>query len=120
MQLDAVRKAAADAKMPVVTPRAHVGTGPELREFDANMRHLVEFMATLLPSFPDVNAVNLGGGIPHSYRPGKPDYDLAAWYRPVLDNAVALLAKAACRPIRVEIEPGRYPVAGMGISRSLA
>jgi len=114
-QLEAVRKAAADAKMPVVTLHAHVGTGPELREFDSNMRRLVEFMATLLPSFPDVNAVNLGGGIPHPYRPGKPTYDLNAWYRPVLQNAVALLAKAAGRPIRVEVEPGRYPVAGMGL-----
>lgn len=113
-QLAVVRQAAADARLPVVTLHAHVGTGPELREFDANMKRLVEFMAQLLPDFPDVDAVNLGGGIPHPYRPGKPAYDLG-WYRPVLERAVQVLAQAAGRPIRVEIEPGRYPVAGMGL-----
>lgn len=114
-QLEAVLTAATDAKLPVVTLHAHVGTGPELREFDANMRRLVAFMAPWLKRFPDVNAVNLGGGIPHPYRPGKPAYDLDAWYRPVLEDAVRLLAVEAGRPIRVEIEPGRYPVAGMGV-----
>ncbi len=113
-QLAAVRRNAAEARLPVVTLHAHVGTGPELREFDANMKRLVSFMASLLPEFPDVASVNLGGGLPHPYRPGKPAYDLA-WYRPVLEQALAELQQAAGRPIRVEIEPGRYPVAGMGL-----
>lgn len=108
-----VRRRAADAKLPIVSLHAHVGTGPELREFDANMRRLVTFMEEVLPHFPQVEAVNLGGGIPHPYRPGKPAYDLHAWYRPVLTAAVAELARVAGRPIRVEVEPGRYPVAGM-------
>jgi diaminopimelate decarboxylase len=105
---------AADAKLPVVELHAHVGTGPELREFDANMRRLVDFYAGLLPHFPEVQAVNLGGGLPHPYRPGAQPYDLA-WYRPVLLEAVERLGKIAGRPLRVEIEPGRYPVAGMGL-----
>lgn len=113
-QLEQVRRNAVEARLPVVTLHAHVGTGPELREFDANMRRLVDFMVDLLPAFPDVQAVNLGGGIPHPYRPGKQAYDLA-WYRPVLEQAIAKLAAAAGRPIRLEIEPGRYPVAGMGL-----
>jgi diaminopimelate decarboxylase len=58
--------------------------------------------------------VNLGGGLPHPYRPGAPEYDLA-WYRPVLVDAAARLGKVAGRPIRIEIEPGRYPVAGAGL-----
>ncbi len=105
---------AAEAKLPVVELHAHVGTGPELREFDANMRRLVDFYAELLPHFPDVQAVNLGGGLPHPYRPGAKPYDLS-WYRPVLLEAVERLGKIAGRPVRVEIEPGRYPVAGMGM-----
>lgn len=113
-QLAAVRRNAAEARLPVVTLHAHVGTGPELREFDANMKRLVSFMASLLSEFPDVTSVNLGGGLPHPYRPGKPAYDLA-WYRPVLEQALVELQQAAGRPIRVEIEPGRYPVAGMGL-----
>jgi diaminopimelate decarboxylase len=112
--LAALRARAADVKLRIVSLHAHVGTGPEIREFDQNMRKLVDVFAALLPEFPDAEAVNLGGGIPHPYRPGAPEYDLA-WYRPVLEEAVAKLAAAARRPIRVEIEPGRYPVAGAGL-----
>jgi diaminopimelate decarboxylase len=112
--LEDVRRRAAAAHLPIVTLHAHVGTGPQIREFDANMRKLVDTFAELLPDFPDVRAVNLGGGIPHPYRPGAPRYDLA-WFRPVIVDAAARLAKAAGHPIRIEIEPGRYPVAGMGL-----
>jgi diaminopimelate decarboxylase len=112
--LGEVRRRAADARLPLVALHAHVGTGPELPEFDANMRKLVDFFVELLPDFPEVVAVNLGGGLPHPYRPGTPAYDLA-WYRPVLDEARKRLSGAARRPVRVEIEPGRHLVAGMGV-----
>ncbi|HVR60790.1 MAG TPA: diaminopimelate decarboxylase, partial [Polyangia bacterium] len=108
------RAQAADARLPIVALHAHIGTGPQIREFDQNMRRLTDVYARLLPDFPDVQAVNFGGGIPHAYRPDAQAYDLA-WYRPVLADAAAHLAKIAGRPIRVEIEPGRYPVAGMGL-----
>jgi diaminopimelate decarboxylase len=105
---------AADARFPIVSLHAHVGTGPQIREFDANMRKLVDTFAALLPRFPDVEAVNLGGGIPYPYRPGADAYDLA-WYRPVLLDAAQRLASIAGRPIRIEIEPGRFAVAGMAL-----
>ena len=105
---------AASAGISVVALHAHIGTGPDPREFDANMRRLVDFFASLLPAFPDVEAVNFGGGIPHPYRPGKPPYDLA-WLKPVLDDAQLRFAAVRGRPVRVELEPGRYPVAGMGL-----
>jgi diaminopimelate decarboxylase len=110
--LAGVRRRAAEAQLSVVALHAHVGTGPELREFDANMRRLVAFFAALLPAFPEVSAVNFGGGIPHPYHPGAQAYDLA-WYRPVLAEAQTQLSKVARRPIQIEIEPGRYAVAGM-------
>jgi len=112
--LEELRKAAAAAGLPVVILHAHVGTGPRPREFDQNMRKLVDFFETILPAFPDAVAVNFGGGIPHPYLPNEQAYDLA-WYRPVLEDAVARFARAARRPIRVEIEPGRYPVAGAAV-----
>src|SRR5262252_3788996 len=108
-----IRAMAAEAKLPIVALHAHIGTGPQIREFDENMRKLVALFVELIPSFPALEAVNFGGGIPHPYRPGSPAYDLG-WYRPVLTEAAAALAKAAGRPIRIEIEPGRYPVAAMG------
>jgi len=103
-----IRRQAAAAKLPVVALHAHVGTGSQIREFDANMRKVVDVFAALKPDFPDLAAVNFGGGIPHPYRPGAPAYDLA-WYRPVLEEASARLG------VRIEIEPGRYPVAGMAV-----
>ncbi len=109
-----LRHAAQDAGLPIVGLHAHIGTGPKPREFDENMRKLVDFFEAVLPDFPDVQAVNFGGGIPHPYRPGQPAYDLA-WFRPVLEDAVSRLARTAGRPIRVEIEPGRYAVAGMAV-----
>jgi diaminopimelate decarboxylase len=106
-----VRRRAAAARLPIAVLHAHVGTGPAIREFDANMRRLIDTFVALLPEFPDVRGVNFGGGIPYPYRPDAPTYDLA-WYRPVLTEAAARLGAAAGRRIRVEIEPGRYAVAG--------
>src|SRR4051794_23885390 len=66
-QLAALRARAAETKLPIVALHAHVGTGPAIREFDQNMRKLVDLFAAILPDFRDVEAVNLGGGIPHPY-----------------------------------------------------
>jgi diaminopimelate decarboxylase len=108
------RKMAAAAGLKIVALHTHIGTGPDPREFDRNARKLVDFFASILPSFPDVETVNFGGGIPHPYRPGREPYDLN-WLRPVLLDAVERFAAVRGRPVRVEIEPGRYPVAGMGL-----
>jgi len=112
--LAAMAARAAAAKLPVITLHAHVGTGPDVREFEDNLRRVVELAAAQLGAFPDIEAVNLGGGIPHPYRPGAPVYDLGG-FRKLLVEAAARLAAAAKRPIRVEIEPGRYPIAGAGL-----
>jgi diaminopimelate decarboxylase len=108
------RDSAISSGLKIAALHTHIGTGPDPREFDHNARKLVDFFATLLPHFPDVEAVNFGGGIPHPYRPGAKPYDLE-WLRPVLREAVSRFAAVAGRPIRVEIEPGRYAVAGMGL-----
>src|SRR6478735_7409421 len=94
--LGELRARAAVAKLPITTLHAHVGTGPDVREFDDNLRRLVELIADALPQFPDVEAVNLGGGIPHPYRPGAPRYDLGG-FRTLLVEAAARLASAARR-----------------------
>jgi diaminopimelate decarboxylase len=112
--LDLLRARAAAAKLPIVALHAHIGTGPQIEEFNENLRRLVGLLAERLPEFPDIDGVNLGGGIPHPYRPGAPVYDLAS-FRPLLVDAAARLAAAAGRPIRVEIEPGRYPIAAAGL-----
>lgn len=111
--LASARELAAVHGLPIVGLHAHIGTGPEPRDFDRNLGKLVDAFAGLLPAFPDATVVNFGGGIPHPYRPGQPAYDLG-WLRPVLREAVDRFAAVQGRPVRVELEPGRYPVAGMG------
>jgi diaminopimelate decarboxylase len=112
--LTALAARAAAAKLPIVALHAHIGTGPEIREFDENLRRLVGLLEARIPELGDVDAVNLGGGIPHPYRPGAPRYDLAG-FRALLEEAAARLAAAARRSVRVEIEPGRYAIAGAGL-----
>ena len=80
------------------------------------MRKLVDTFADLLPDFPDVAAVNLGGGIPHPYRPGAPRYDLA-WFRPVLVDAAARLAKVAAAPDPRRDRAGALPGRRHGTAR---
>ncbi len=113
-EIDAVAALAKSAGFPVVGLHAHVGTGPEIGEFDRNMRRLVGVFADLLQRFPGVTSVNLGGGIPHPYRIEGEPYDLGG-YRTLMLEAASTLSEAAGHPVAIEIEPGRYPVAGMAV-----
>ncbi len=113
-EIDSAAGLARDAGFAVTGLHAHIGTGPQLAEFDQNMRKLADVFGELLPKFPEAEAVNFGGGIPHPYRPGAQRIDLQA-YRGFLLEAQRLLSKIAGREIRVEVEPGRYGVAGMGL-----
>ncbi len=108
--LDAVRQAAAGAGYPIVLLHAHVGSGPAIDEFNANMGKLEHFFLERIADLPDLQAVNLGGGIPHAYRPDRPAIDLTPLGR-ILQAAQRRLSERAGRTLRVEIEPGRYIVA---------
>ena len=112
--IDELRVRAKAAKLPIVALHAHLGTGPRIEEFNENLRRFVGMIGPRLREFPDIEAVNLGGGIPHPYRPGAPVYDFGG-FRALLVEAAAELARAAGHPVRVEIEPGRYPIAAAGL-----
>lgn len=111
--IDTAHDLARQAGYPVVALHAHVGTGPQIEEFDRNMRRLVDLFSDLVQRFPDARSVNFGGGIPHPYRTDAQRYDLAG-FRTLLLEASSTLAEAAGHAVAMEIEPGRYPVAGMG------
>lgn len=96
--------------MQIVLLHAHVGTGPEVDEFYANMQRLVDFFAARATSYPHLQAVNLGGGIPHAYRDHGSEINLAA-FGEILQQAQQRLSALVGRPIRIEVEPGRYLVA---------
>jgi diaminopimelate decarboxylase len=96
--------------MRVVMLHAHIGSGPKITELLQNLRRLTREYATLLQKFPDVEAVSLGGGIPHTYKETEPPVDIVP-LRELFQEAKTELEKAAGKPLRVEIEPGRYFVA---------
>jgi diaminopimelate decarboxylase len=96
--------------MTVTLLHAHIGSGPTVSEFTDNMQHLANFFAGCLEAYPHVQAINLGGGIPHPYRPGAPSPDLDTFGQ-LLREAQVRFSNQTGHPIRVEIEPGRYFVA---------
>ncbi len=95
---------------PIKLIHAHIGTGPAIGEFQTNIKRLVEYYSSIITSFDEVDAVNLGGGIPHPYREGDKRIDIAAC-RDLVSEAQKTLSEKAGRSIRIEIEPGRYVVA---------
>jgi diaminopimelate decarboxylase len=102
--------AAHEAGLPVVLLHAHVGSGPQIDELYANLQRLAYVFADMLAHFPDLTAVNLGGGIPHAYRDPGQVADLAPLGR-ILRESRKLFCERAGREMRVEIEPGRFLVA---------
>ncbi len=109
---EAARMAAAarEAGLPIVLLHAHVGSGPQIDELYANLQRLAGVFADMLPHFPDCTAVNLGGGIPHSYRDASWVADLTPLGK-ILRESQKLFSERAGRAMRVEIEPGRFFVA---------
>lgn len=96
--------------MAVTLLHAHVGSGPEIAELETNLDRLAEFFSLFVGRFPDLDAVNLGGGFPHDYRDPAGVADLAGLAR-ILSRARERFCEVAGRPIRVEVEPGRFFVA---------
>lgn len=109
---DAMRTAAAAqaAGMTVTMLHAHIGSGPEMDELTGNLERLAQEFAGLVPAFPALEAVSLGGGIPHNYRDPDADVPLEK-LGAVLRRCAGMLRDAAGRNLRIEIEPGRYYVA---------
>ncbi len=98
---------AEEAGMKVVMLHAHIGSGPRFSELVENLTRLTHDFAAMLPGFPDVQAVSLGGGIPHDYKGGAERIDIQALAKLFADSR-AKLCEAAGRALRLEIEPGRY------------
>ena len=102
--------AASAAGMKITMLHAHIGSGPQFDELLENLNRLVSEFAELATSLPDLEAVSLGGGIPHNYRDPSATLPLEK-LGALFTAARETLCQATGRPIRLEIEPGRYYVA---------
>lgn len=108
--LMAVKDAVEAAGCEVVMLHAHIGSGPQFQELHENLTRLAIAFIELLPGFPALEAISLGGGIPHDYR----DRGAQAPVEPLRElftTCHGRITAAARREMRLEIEPGRYYVA---------
>jgi diaminopimelate decarboxylase len=105
-----INASAQAAGFPISMLHAHIGSGPQFDELVENLTRLAEEFASFLPVLPDLEAVSLGGGIPHNYRDPHATVPLDR-LKELFQSCHERLSTAAGRPIRLEIEPGRYYVA---------
>ncbi len=106
----AVHEAAKAAGMSVVMLHAHIGSGPQFDELVANLTRLTDVFAALIPQFPALEAISLGGGIPHNYRDPAAVQPIGR-LRELFVSSQEKISRVAGRLLRLEIEPGRYYVA---------
>ncbi|HEX9668314.1 MAG TPA: bifunctional aspartate kinase/diaminopimelate decarboxylase [Thermoanaerobaculia bacterium] len=90
----------------VVGLHAHAGSG--IRAAEA-WEETAAFLAAAAARFPELRALDVGGGLGVPEKPGQRPLDLAA-----LDAGLARV-KAANQDLELWIEPGRYLVAGAGV-----
>ena len=108
--LISVASDAAKAGLKVVMLHAHIGSGPKHQELHDNLTRLALEFRDLATYFPDLEAVSLGGGIPHNYRDSHAQIPVEP-LREHFTTCQQRISAAAKRDLRLEIEPGRYYVA---------
>jgi len=105
-QLDAVAARIDELGMRVVGLHAHIGSGISAPETWAET---AEFLARNAARFPQVTALDLGGGLGVPEQPGQEPLDLEA-----LDESL-LQFKVAHPQFELWLEPGRFLVADAGV-----
>ena len=107
--------AAARHGLRVVGLHQHMGSGVD---DPAELLPAAEALLSLVPLFPDLRFLDLGGGFGVPYRPGDRPLDLVRLRTVVVEPALARLREtrgASAPPVELWFEPGRYPVAEAGV-----
>ncbi|NQD37527.1 bifunctional aspartate kinase/diaminopimelate decarboxylase [Permianibacter sp. IMCC34836] len=104
--LDEARRLCAALNVRVIGLHAHTGSGIFDRD---NWRHNADTLMRAASQFPDIEVLNLGGGLGVPYEDSQAALDLAAV------NAGLQAFKAEHPQIRLWLEPGRYLVAHAGV-----
>jgi len=108
--LDEARTLAAEAGSRIVGLHAHVGSGIlDAQAWADTGRQLLQ----LLPNFPDVTLLNLGGGLGVAETPGQSGLDLEQ-----LDDDLAVIRDSGFSG-KVWLEPGRFLVSDAGVLLAL-
>ncbi len=99
----------------VVGLHQHIGSGVS---DPAALWPAVEALLRLVPHFPDLEFVDLGGGFSVPYRPGDERLDLKRLCVEVAERALGTLRQlrgSDAAPVAVWFEPGRFLVAEAGV-----
>jgi diaminopimelate decarboxylase/aspartate kinase len=106
LELDEARELAAGTGARVVGLHAHTGSG--ILKAD-NWHDVARTLAEIAAGFPDVQYLDVGGGLGVPEKPGQRPLDMAA-----LDASLAAI-RAAAPEYELWLEPGRYIVAEAGV-----
>ncbi|WP_329584765.1 diaminopimelate decarboxylase [Kitasatospora sp. NBC_01250] len=89
----------------------HIGSGVDYGHLEAVCETMVKQVRLC---GRDVRAISAGGGLSVPYAPGQPEVDTERYFR-IWDAARQELVRELGHPVRLEIEPGRFLVAGAGV-----
>jgi diaminopimelate decarboxylase len=109
-QLDDCLSRAARHGLKITGLHMHIGSGTDLEHLSQVCGAMERIARGIAPT---LEAISAGGGLPTPYRPADGRVDVDAYFR-LWDSTRKRLESEAGRPIRLEIEPGRYLVAESG------
>lgn len=112
-QIDEARAIAAEHNIKIIGIHSHIGSGSDPAQWPL-WNTINERVIEIARNFgPDLEFVNLGGGLPVAYEPDQQSMDVRQWGEK-LTHDMSKLSKDIGRDVRLFIEPGRYLVAESG------
>lgn len=90
----------------------HIHTGSEIKEVDTFIKG-IEILFDLLPHFPHVKIIDLGGGFKVPYKPGEQGTDIPLLAKEVF-KAIKNHPNSIGRSLEVWFEPGKFLVSDCG------
>jgi len=110
-QIDEAKSIAQGLGLRIIGVHAHIGSGGH--DIEPWLR-IKDIMLSVASTFPDLQFVNFGGGLPVVYNEAKQKpMDVKEWGQALSDSMVSFSEKMG-REILLQIEPGRYIVAHSG------
>ncbi|MFF5156786.1 diaminopimelate decarboxylase [Streptomyces sp. NPDC000348] len=89
----------------------HIGSGVDYGHLESVCETMVKQVRL---AGRDIRAISAGGGLSVPYAPGDPEIDTDRYFE-LWDAARRELVSELGHPVRLEIEPGRFLVAGSGV-----
>jgi diaminopimelate decarboxylase len=87
----------------------HIHTGSEIKDVDVFVKS-IDILFDLIPQFPELRFIDLGGGFKVPYKDGDTETDITLLAKKVAET----FAKHNGRPLQVWFEPGKFLVSECG------